>query len=281
MSFSPLHRNAVGIKGPHGRSDGGVGGGASPSVHGLLTVLPIDTAKEQTQVYHLDIVKLVFFADLHLDAPFAWLGGSQLAARRRRQALRETLGTIVRLADVIHADALLCAGDLFEQARYTPDTAAFLERSFEEIEPMSVFLAPGNHDWYGTESPYRQARWSPNVHIFTEDRLRPVPLRDGLTLWGAAHRSPARTLGFLDDFRGDRGGIHLALFHSSERGGFPLDEPATSRTHRSTRPRSSRPASITCWPVTTIGRATPSGTPIRATRTSWRSGRTANGARSS
>jgi exonuclease SbcD len=169
-------------------------------------------------------VKLVFFADLHLDAPFAWLGGSQLAARRRRQALRETLRNITRLAAVIHADALLCAGDLFEQARYTPDTVAFLERVFEEIEPMPVYLAPGNHDWYGPESPYRQARWSPNVHIFVEDRLQPVPLRDGLTLWGAAHRAPARTLGFLDDFRVDRGGIHLALLHGSERSGFPAAE---------------------------------------------------------
>ena len=49
-------------------------------------------------VFHLVTVKLVFFADLHLDAPFAWLGGSQLAARRRRQALRETLRNITRLA---------------------------------------------------------------------------------------------------------------------------------------------------------------------------------------
>ena len=50
-------------------------------------------------------------------------------------------------------------------------------------------------------------------------------MEDGLTLWGAAHRAPARTLGFLDEFKVDRGGIHLALFHGSERGGFAADEP--------------------------------------------------------
>jgi DNA repair exonuclease SbcCD nuclease subunit len=175
-------------------------------------------------VYHRFTVKLVFFADLHLDAPFAWLGGSQLAARRRRQALRETLRNIAQLAIDVHADALLCAGDLFEQARYSPDTVAFLERTFEEIEPLPVFLAPGNHDWYAPESPYRLARWSPNVHIFTEDHLSPVPLDDGLTLWGAAHRAPARTLGFLDGFAVDRAGVHLGLVHASERGGFPSGE---------------------------------------------------------
>jgi DNA repair exonuclease SbcCD nuclease subunit len=172
-------------------------------------------------------VKLVLFADLHLDAPFTWLGGSQLAARRRRQALRETLRNITRLAAETRADALLCAGDLFEQDRYSPDTVAFLVRSFEEIEPLPVYLAPGNHDWYGPESPYRQAHWSPNVHVFTEDKLTAVPLRDGLTLWGAAHRAPARTLGFLDGFRVDRAGVHLALLHGSERGGFPAGESGT------------------------------------------------------
>jgi exonuclease SbcD len=170
-------------------------------------------------------VKLLLFSDLHLDAPFAWLGGSQLAARRRRQALRQTLRNITQLAVDAQADALLCAGDLFEQARYAPDTVAFLVQTFEQIEPLPVFLAPGNHDWYSAESPYRQAQWSPNVHIFTEDRLSPVPLQDGLTLWGAAHRAPARTAGFLDAFQVDRGGIHLGLAHASERGGFAAQEP--------------------------------------------------------
>jgi DNA repair exonuclease SbcCD nuclease subunit len=47
--------------------------------------------------------------------------------------------------------------------------------------------------------------------------LEPVTLRDGLTLWGAAHRAPANTDGFLEDFRVDRGGVHIALFHGSEQ----------------------------------------------------------------
>jgi exonuclease SbcD len=170
-------------------------------------------------------VKLIVFADLHLDAPFSWLGGSQLAARRRRQALRQTLRNITRLAADVRADALLCAGDLFEQARYAPDTVSFLEQTFEQIEPLPVFLAPGNHDWYSAESPYRQAQWSPNVHVFTEDRLSPVPLQDGFTLWGAAHRAPARSLGFLENYRVDRGGVNLGLVHASERGRFSAMDP--------------------------------------------------------
>jgi exonuclease SbcD len=169
-------------------------------------------------------VKLVFFADLHLDAPFAWLGISQLAARRRRQALRDALGSIVRVTREVNADALLCGGDLYEQARFSADTGTFLNETFTELEPLPVYLAPGNHDWYAPDSLYHQVRWSANVHVFTEDRLTPVPLTDGITLWGAAHLAPARTLGFLDQFRVERSGVHLALFHGSERSGQPDGE---------------------------------------------------------
>lgn len=163
-------------------------------------------------------MKLVLFSDLHLDAPFAWLGADLAAARARRQALRDTLANVVRLALDSGADALLCGGDLYEQARFSRDTRAFLERTFAELDPLPVYLAPGNHDWYGPESLYRQARWSPNVHVFAEDRLTPVTLLDGLTLWGLAHRAPAFTAGPLERFRVDRGGVHLALFHGSLRG---------------------------------------------------------------
>ncbi len=182
---------------------------------------PVIWESVRADAYHDYVVKLVLFADLHLDAPFAWLGGSQLAARRRRQALRDTLRNIVALTREVEADALLCAGDLYEQARFSADTGAFLEQVFTELDPLPVYMAPGNHDWYASDSLYRQIRWSPNVHIFTEDKLTPLELKDGITLWGAAHLAPARTLGFLDDFQVDRSGINLALFHGSERGSIP------------------------------------------------------------
>ncbi len=160
-------------------------------------------------------MRIVHFADLHLGTLFRWVPPE--VARQRRQALRDTL---VRIADVtreVRADALLCGGDLYEHERFTPDTAAFLRTAFERIHPTPVYIAPGNHDWYGPQSLYRQVEWTPNVHVFAADRLEPIALSDGLTLWGAAHRAPANTDGFLDDFRVERGGVHLALFHGSER----------------------------------------------------------------
>ena len=163
------------------------------------------------------LMKIVHFADLHLDAPFAWIGASGAVARRRRQALRDVLVRIVELTREVRADALFCGGDLYEHEHCTPDTAEFLRQTFAELAPVQVYLAPGNHDWYGPYSPYSMVEWSHNVFVFCESRLMPVELSNGVTLWGAAHRAPANTANFLDDFHTVGAGVHLALFHGSER----------------------------------------------------------------
>ncbi len=167
-------------------------------------------------------MKLLHFSDLHLDAQFG--SASAGSARQRREDLRTTLGRIVDLALDEHVDAVLSGGDLYEHERITPDTAAFLRSAFARLAPIRAFLAPGNHDWFGPTSAYRQIDWSSNVHVFQEDRLRPVELAPAITLWGAAHRAPANTDDFLGGFRVDRPGINLALFHGAERGGLPFQE---------------------------------------------------------
>ena len=160
---------------------------------------------------------VVHFADLHLDSAFAWAGADGKEARKRRGALQQALARITALAQEVNADALFCGGDLYEHDRVTPDTAQFLRRTFEDLAPVPVYIAPGNHDWYGPESLYAGVEWSGNVHIFREARLRPVPLGTGVTLWGAAHRQPANTGNFFEGFTAEGPGVHVALCHAAER----------------------------------------------------------------
>lgn len=162
-------------------------------------------------------MRLLLFADVHLDTPFTW--AAPVVARARRQAIRDAVSRTVELASELQVDALCCAGDLYEHERARPDTGEFLRAAFEQV-PCPVLLAPGNHDWYGPGSLYRQVRWSPQVTVFATDRLAPYELADGFTVWGAGHCAPANTDGFLDGFRVERGGISVGLFHGSERGGF-------------------------------------------------------------
>lgn len=167
-------------------------------------------------------MKIAHFADLHLDAPFRWALPD--VARQRRQGLRSTLTKILRHATEQEVDAIFCGGDLFEHLMISPDTEEFLRKSLEAVAPIPVFLAPGNHDYYGPESFYQRAEWSPNVHVFTEARFERFELADGISLWGAAHCAPANTPGFFNGFRVEGSDLHLALFHGSERGWFSEQE---------------------------------------------------------
>jgi DNA repair exonuclease SbcCD nuclease subunit len=112
----------------------------------------------------------------------------------------------------------LCGGDLYEHDRFSPETATLLRYAFMQLAPIPVYIAPGNEDWYGPQSLYQQVDWSSNVHVFSSGQLTPATVRDGFTLWGAAHCAPAGAPNFLRDFHVDRGGIHVALFHGSEMG---------------------------------------------------------------
>lgn len=167
-------------------------------------------------------MKLVLFSDLHLATPFVWAPPD--IARRRRQALRDTLDAIVELAADERADALCCAGDLYEHDLVMPDTAEVLRAAFARLDRMPVLVAPGNHDWLGPASVYARTAWSRNVHVFQQDRLEPFELADGFVIWGAAHRRPVGTRGFLDDFTVDRSGVNVALFHGSLKAGLPFQE---------------------------------------------------------
>ncbi|MBO0702590.1 MAG: metallophosphoesterase [Candidatus Dormibacteraeota bacterium] len=169
-----------------------------------------------------DTIRLLHLADLHLDHPFAW---APLAlARQRRQAIRDALERALAIARSERVDAVLCAGDLFDLTQVTPDSIAFLVAALGRLAPIPVLVAPGNHDWYGPQTPYAQASWPANVTIFRTHELTPVPVAAGFTVWGAAHLAPAGTPDLLAGARAEGPGVHVGLVHAAEsRDHHPLD----------------------------------------------------------
>lgn len=161
-----------------------------------------------------DTIRFLHLADLHLDHAFSW--ATATLARQRRQAIRDALDRSLAVARSERADAVLCAGDLFDLALVTPDTVAFLVAAFGRLAPTPVLVAPGNHDWYGPQSPYAQASWPANVTIFRAHQLTPVRLAPGFTVWGAAHTAPAGTPNLLAGARAEGPGIHVGLVHAAE-----------------------------------------------------------------
>lgn len=163
-------------------------------------------------------MRFLAFSDLHLDAPFAQ-GGRDLAELRRAE-LRGTLERTIGLATKLEVDAVLCAGDLYEHDRFTPDTVRLLERVFWEVAPIPVLISPGNHDWYGPKSLYRAATWSENVHIFPSGEMTSWDGLEGIRVWGFAHQKPSGTSNPLERFRVGGEAVHLGLFHGSESSGW-------------------------------------------------------------
>ena len=169
-------------------------------------------------------MKILLFADLHLDTPFRW--ASAEIGRARRRALVATLKKIVDVALDHEVDAVCSGGDLYEHELVSPDTPALLRKEFARLGNIPVLLAPGNHDWYGSRSVYARTGWSPNVHVFTGTGFERFPLTGGLSIWGAAHDRKRGTPGFLDNgFKTDGSDdMNIALFHGSDRARFQLEE---------------------------------------------------------
>ena len=163
------------------------------------------------------MLKLIHGADFHLDAPFAALPADK--ARQRRAEQRELLGRLADLAEGEGARLVLLSGDLLDGGETYQETVEALARTLGEIR-APVFIAPGNHDWYGPRSPYAGTVWPDNVHIFTSGQLEAVELPElGCVVHGAAFTAPQADRSPLAGFSAPWDGrIHLMALHGEVGG---------------------------------------------------------------
>ena len=132
------------------------------------------------------MIRILHTADIHLDAPFHFLG--EKGADHRRQ-IRETFTKIVRLAAEERYDLLLIAGDLFNDNHPARDTQHFVTSTLGSLA-CPVCLLPGNHDYLDRHSVYRKLALPQNVHLLAK---RPTYLRfPDLDLTVAGNPIPSR-----------------------------------------------------------------------------------------
>ena len=164
-------------------------------------------------------LRLLHFADLHLDRSFASERLYGVGAQRRRGDLRAALQRIVERAHQAQVDLITCAGDLFEQDHVTRDTASFLTQTLGSAG-LPVLIAPGHADPAVPSSPYRYLRWPENVTIATHDDLRPHRYGD-VQIWAAGFMRPDVSEAPLRDFVRQDEGMHLLLLHASDMSRVP------------------------------------------------------------
>lgn len=118
--------------------------------------------------------RFVHTADLHLDSPLRSLAlKNPELAELVRGATRTALTRIVDLCLAENVDALLVAGDLYDGAQTSMNTALFLAGEMRRLEAagIRVFLIRGNHDSQSTMT--RELTFPANVHVFT-GKAKPV-----------------------------------------------------------------------------------------------------------
>lgn len=123
-------------------------------------------------------MKILHSADWHLDSPLQ--GRSAEGAQLLRQALLELPGKIATICRREGCDMMLLSGDLFD-GPYTADSLHALQESLAEVA-VPVFIAPGNHDPLGTDSPWLRENWPENVHIFGQNHMTAVAV-PSLNCW--------------------------------------------------------------------------------------------------
>ena len=158
------------------------------------------------------MLKFIHAADFHLDSPFGALTAQQAAARRRES--RELAFRLANYVNQQNIDLVLLAGDLFDSSNAFRETGEQLAQAFGQMRAR-VFIAPGNHDWYGPGSPWLTVDWPENVTIFRENRLMAVDLPDwNLTIHGAAFTGDQQAEHVLAGFTvPEDGRTHFGLLH--------------------------------------------------------------------
>lgn len=142
------------------------------------------------------MIKILHSADWHLDAPMS--GHSPEGTEHLRRELKKIPEKIVRLAKAESCDLMLLSGDLFD-GQYTADTLRIVQQALESAQ-IPVFIAPGNHDFVCSDSPYMAEGWPENVHIFKTAKIESVCLPElDCRVYGAGFEAmdcPALLKGF-------------------------------------------------------------------------------------
>jgi exonuclease SbcD len=173
-------------------------------------------------------IRFIHTSDIHLDTSFSGAGLPSRLGDRKREAIRGTLRRILEDARREAVDLVLIAGDLFEHDRVTPDTVAFLKQQFENIAPVPIFIAPGNHDPFVPDSPYCEETWPGNVRIFQEEEFRSIALPEkGIRVTGFGfNRTRLQEHLFQKLPALPEDAWNLVLAHGSDAGGVPSGKTA-------------------------------------------------------
>ncbi|MGL5434939.1 MAG: metallophosphoesterase family protein [Lachnospiraceae bacterium] len=171
-------------------------------------------------------MKFIHIADVHWgmnpDNDKPW-------SRERAQAIKDTLGEVIRQAKIRDVDLLLVAGDLFHRQPLLRDLKE-VNYLFSTIPGVKVVIVAGNHDRIRSSSALFSFTWSSNVTWLMEEDFSSVVFEDLNTeITGFSYHTTEITEARLYDFYAPATPrIHILLVHGGDTAHLPLDKKQLS-----------------------------------------------------
>jgi DNA repair protein SbcD/Mre11 len=162
-------------------------------------------------------IRLLHTADLHLGAPFLWLG--ELAATRQKDLLL-TFRRIVDCCIERQVDLLLIAGDLFDHPRPDPSLYLVVQAELARLQKHKIItvLLPGTHDGVWGGETYTSAHFPAAIILDQAGEPGPRKLEiqgQSLYLYGSAYRGEQPEDFYPRMRRQDGAGYHVGLLHGA------------------------------------------------------------------
>ena len=106
------------------------------------------------------MIKMLHFADVHLDSPFSLCDAVQ--SEKRKNELRAVFTSVMTYVRTSGVRYVLISGDLFDMRAVSKETIDILIHEFSVNSDTRFIISPGNHDPYSSESVYSKVRFPDN-----------------------------------------------------------------------------------------------------------------------
>ena len=111
-------------------------------------------------------MKFVHIADMHFDGIFNNISNKENSGELRRLDQRKIFKKIIDYIKENEIKYFFISGDLYEHKYIRKSTIEYINNLFSEIPNTQIFISPGNHDPFITNSYYNKFIWNDNVKIF-------------------------------------------------------------------------------------------------------------------
>ena len=143
-------------------------------------------------------LRILHSADWHMGSPFSSFPPGQREYLKKEQ--QKVPGKIAELVRRENCDLVLLSGDIFDEP-LCPKSRSVVREALRECG-VPVLIAPGNHDYLTTGSPWLEESWPENVHIFSDGISSVVLPELDCRIYGAGYRQ-AEAPGLLENFRAE------------------------------------------------------------------------------